>query len=107
MIFTTLPFLFFLLGVLGLYWSLRSDSWRQPFLLAANFFFYGWWNWKFTALLAIVILISYVGGLLVQKAVPGSSRQKQIMMTACVLLLGVLGYFKYTNFFFRIASRSD
>ena len=99
MIFTTLPFLFFLLVVLGFYWSLRSDSWRQPLLLAANFFFYGWWDWKFTALLGFVILISYLGGLFVQQATPGSLWRKQIMRIACVLLLGVLGYFKYTNFF--------
>ena len=100
MIFTTIPFVFFLIIVLALYWSFSSDRWRHPFLLAANFFFYGWWNWKFTALLAVVILISYLAGRCLQCAEEKSGlSRKYIMMMACTLLLSVLGYFKYTNFF--------
>lgn len=97
MIFTTSPFLFFLLVALGIYWSLPSDRWRHPFLFAANFFFYGWWNWKFTALLFAVILISYLAGRSVEQT--KESSRKAIMIGACTLLLGILGYFKYTNFF--------
>lgn len=78
---------------------LPSDRWRHPFLLFANFFFYGWWDWRFTALLAAVILISYVAGRLIERAEGGSSCRKYFLMAACTLLLGILGYFKYTNFF--------
>ena len=99
MIFTTIPFFFFLVIVLASYWMLPSDRWRHPFLLFANFFFYGWWDWRFTALLAAVILISCLAGKWIEKAEPGSSCRKYFMMVACTLLLGVLGYFKYTNFF--------
>ncbi|MFZ4115977.1 MAG: MBOAT family O-acyltransferase [Chthoniobacterales bacterium] len=97
MIFTTLPFFFFLLVVLGIYWALPSDRFRHPFLFGANFFFYGWWNWKFTALLFIVILISYGAGRFLEQA--ETQFKKRIMFGACALLLGILGYFKYTNFF--------
>ncbi|HLB34345.1 MAG TPA: MBOAT family O-acyltransferase [Chthoniobacterales bacterium] len=88
-----------MIAVLAIYWSFPSDRWRQPFLLAANFFFYGWWNWKFTSLLFAAILISYMGALLVQRVGTRSQRGKYFMMGACTLLLGLLGYFKYTNFF--------
>ncbi len=97
MIFNTIPFLFFLLIVLGIYWGLREDRWRHPFLFAANFFFYGWWNWKFTALLLMVIIISYLGGRLLETS--NKQKQKRVMIGACTLLLLILAYFKYTNFF--------
>lgn len=99
MIFTTIPFFFFLVIVLVIYWMLPSDRWRHPFLLLANFFFYGWWDWRFTGLLAIVILISYIAGKLMEKIEVELPCRKYLMMLACALLLGVLGYFKYTNFF--------
>ena len=99
MVFTTISFLFFLLIVLGVYWSLPSDRWRHPFLFVANFFFYGWWNWKFTSLLFFVILISYVAGQWVQQAEKNLALKKAVMMMACALLIGILGYFKYANFF--------
>lgn len=99
MVFTTISFLFFILVVLGVYWSLPSDRWRHPFLFAANFFFYGWWNWKFTSLLFFVILISYIAGRWVQQAEKNLALKKAVMMMACALLIGILGYFKYANFF--------
>ena len=97
MIFNTLPFFFFLLIVLGIYWSLPTDRLRHPFLLAANFFFYGWWNWRFTALLLIVIIICYMGGGWLE--VSTKSRKTEVMIGTCALLLLILGYFKYANFF--------
>ena len=99
MIFTTIPFLFFLIVVFGTYWSLRADVWRQRFLFAANFFFYGWWNWKFTVLLFASILISYVAGILMERTDLSSQKRKWIMLSACIVLLCMLGYFKYANFF--------
>jgi D-alanyl-lipoteichoic acid acyltransferase DltB (MBOAT superfamily) len=89
MVFTTISFLFFLLIVLGVYWSLPSDRWRHPFLFVANFFFYGWWNWKFTSLLFFVILISYVAGQWVQQAEKNLALKKAVMMMACALLIGM------------------
>ena len=41
--------------VVPLFWVLRSDRWRLPVLFAANFVFYGWWDWRFTALLLGVV----------------------------------------------------
>ncbi len=97
MMFTTIPFFFFLVIVLASYWILPSDRWRHPFLLFANFFFYGWWDWRFTALLATIIFISYFAGRLIENG--RSSCRQYVLIAACMLLLAVLGYFKYANFF--------
>lgn len=99
MIFTTIPFFFFLIIVLASYWALPSDRWRHPFLLVANFFFYGWWDWKFMALLAFVIFISYAAGMVLENLSEAHFMRQGTLFVTCGLLLGVLGYFKYTNFF--------
>jgi alginate O-acetyltransferase complex protein AlgI len=97
MIFTTLAFVLFMAVVLPVYWGLRSDRWRLPFLFAANFFFYGWWDWRFMALLLFVIVVAFAGGRALAAATGG--RAKAILWTACGVQLAVLGYFKYVNFF--------
>ena len=99
MIFTTLTFALFLALLLPLYWLLRSDRWRLPLLFAANFFFYGWWDWRFTALLFFVIVVAYAGGLLLAGAASPSRRAKTILWISCGVQLAVLGYFKYADFF--------
>lgn len=99
MIFTTLAFLAFLLVVLPLYWALRKDRWRQWLLLGANFFFYGWWDWRFTSLLLAVILVSWGSGLAIARGGAGTVLARRWMYGACTVQLLLLGYFKYANFF--------
>ncbi|MFV0416223.1 MAG: MBOAT family O-acyltransferase [Chthoniobacterales bacterium] len=98
MIFTTLPFLVFLAATLPLYWVLPSDRWRLPLLFAANFIFYGWWDWRFTVLLFLVVTISYLGG----RWIVGCRNirwKKIVLWLCCGSQLFVLGYFKYADFF--------
>lgn len=99
MIFSTLSFLLFLGVVLPAFWALRSDRGRLPLLFAANFFFYGWWDWRFTALLIFVIATAWTGGRALAAA--AGKRAKCILWAACGLQLAVLGYFKYADFFAR------
>src|ERR1044071_6246528 len=44
MLFHTWPFLIFLLIVLPVFYALRKTSLWIPWLMAASYFFYGWWN---------------------------------------------------------------
>jgi alginate O-acetyltransferase complex protein AlgI len=98
MIFNTLSFAIFLAITLGMYWSLRSDTWRHRLLFAANLFFYGWWDWRFIPLLLGVIVVSYFSARLIQSA-RTATHAKLWLALACSLQLGLLGYFKYANFF--------
>jgi len=99
MIFSTLAFVLFLAAVLPVYWLLRSDRWRLPLLFFATVFFYGWWDWRFTALLLFVIVVAYAGGRALARAVTGGGRAKATLWFACGVQLAVLGYFKYADFF--------
>jgi len=92
MLFNSLEFLFFLPIVFGVYWLLREHLRLQNLLVVlASYIFYGWWDWRFLLLIFITSSWAYVFGLLRQ------SRWKLVL--SLVINLGILGYFKYYNFF--------
>lgn len=66
-------------------------------LFAANFVFYGWWDWRFTALLLVVVVVCFGGGHLIVRQKAKASRTA--LYVSCGILLLLLGYFKYASFF--------
>lgn len=99
MIFTTLPFLIFFALVVPLYWLLPSDRWRLPLLFAANFLFYGWWDWRFTALLLFVVCVCHWGGRALAGILARGGDARLALYFFCGIQLCVLGTFKYVDFF--------
>src|SRR5690606_9188656 len=95
MIFSSGVFLVFFTIVFGLFWSIRSQRGRIWLLLIASQVFYGWWDYRFLALMWFAIITCHVAGRLIEKAVA----PKAITATAVGLMLGVLGVFKYFDFF--------
>ena len=95
MIFDSLVYVCFLpLTVLAQ--RLTPQRLRWVVLLAASYVFYAWWNVSLTALIALVTLLSYGAGLLVEKT--GSKAGKRwVLLLTLTCLLGILGYFKYFN----------
>jgi D-alanyl-lipoteichoic acid acyltransferase DltB (MBOAT superfamily) len=92
-----------LLIVLPASWALmrRPHAWR-PFILAASFVFYGWWDWRFVFLLAASIVVNQVLAVAIHRAEPQHAR-KALLGLAVAFDLGILAYFKYTNFFLSSA----
>ena len=62
MLFNSLAFLLFLPIVFALYWSLRSLRWQNKIIIAASFFFYGWWDWRFLLLMIATCVANYYIG---------------------------------------------
>ena len=95
MIFTSLAFLVFfvvvLAGVLAIQKFSGNDRVKYYFLLAASYFFYGWWDWRFCFLLLFVSLSSYLTAL--------HCRKKFVYILGVSVPLIALGVFKYFNFF--------
>lgn len=60
MLFHTLPFLLFLLVVLPVFFALRKTPLWTPWLLAASYFFYGWWNPYYLLLIAYSTTLDYL-----------------------------------------------
>jgi alginate O-acetyltransferase complex protein AlgI len=105
MLFTTATFIllflpitlagFFLIGQ-------RSRSAAAAWLLLASLFFYSYWMPEFTLLLLASIATNFWIGLrlLVAQKADGTGGRLRVWLTLGVIFnLGLLGYFKYANFF--------
>jgi len=103
MLFNSLTFLAFLVVVLVVYPRLRHRG-QNIFLLVASYYFYGSWDWRFTSLLAISTVVDYFVGLRLQRTADPGSR-KHLMALSVLVNLGILGFFKYFNFFVDSGAR--
>ena len=68
-------------------------------LVAASLFFYAWWNVSYLGLLVISIVFNYFVGLAISRYKVLLDKPKWLLAFGVVVNLGLLGYFKYTNFF--------
>jgi alginate O-acetyltransferase complex protein AlgI len=59
MLFHTWPFLIFMLIVLPVFFALRRTKWWVPWLMAASYFFYGWWNPYYLALVFYATILDF------------------------------------------------
>jgi alginate O-acetyltransferase complex protein AlgI len=105
MLFNSYEFAIFLPLVFLSYWFIfqRNLKLQNLFILAVSYLFYGWWDWKFLLLIALTSICSWGSGVLVQhydKEEPGRfNKRKWITAANLILNLGILGFFKYYNFF--------
>ncbi len=100
MSFNSLEFAAFLPLVFLGYWFIAGGGFRQQnlFLVASSCLFYGWWDWRFLILMAASTLFDFFIGLLIYRENhPG--KRKGLVMTSVLFNLGILGFFKYFNFF--------
>jgi alginate O-acetyltransferase complex protein AlgI len=99
MLFNSFEFLLFLPIVFALYWFVFNKKliWQNALVLVASYFFYGWWSWKFMGLLMLSTLLDYTYGFSV--ASPNRKKAKFFLWLSVINNLGILGVFKYYNFF--------
>lgn len=103
MIFSSPEFFLFFGGVLLFLWLAKGQQTKKLFLLAASYFFYGYWDWRFTFLMLAMTGANYALGLCVERA--KNLRIKQLSLGVAIALdLGVLGFFKYYNFFVEVVN---
>ncbi|MDT8412411.1 MAG: MBOAT family O-acyltransferase [Vicingaceae bacterium] len=67
-------------------------------ILIASYIFYGWWDWRFLTLILFSTLVDYAVGLKMLNADKKSYR-KLLLWISLSVNLGLLGFFKYFNFF--------
>jgi alginate O-acetyltransferase complex protein AlgI len=98
-LFPTATFAIFFLVVLPLSWLTMPwpHRWR-PFIIAASYVFYGWWDWRFIFLLAGSTLLNQVMAVRIHRA-RAQSQRKALLVLALAGNLALLGYFKYYDFF--------
>jgi alginate O-acetyltransferase complex protein AlgI len=99
MLFNSYTFLFaFLPLVVAGTWSLKGRNARLTFLTLASWVFYGWWDWRYLALLIASTALNYGAGLVIARAVR-AERRKLLLAGSIAINIALLGYFKYAGFF--------
>jgi len=107
MLFNSFSFWLFFAATFAVYCVL-SHRWQNRFLLAASYFFYAWWDrvypwwdcrhYRFAFLMFCTSALDYfVGGRIA--ASQGPTARRRWLILSLVSNLGVLGFFKYCNFF--------
>ena len=97
MVFTSLIFVIYLPIVFIIYWLLHKRLQLQNgFIVLASYVFYGWWDWRFLAIIAFTTLWTYFMGILDFHEYRG---RKIRLILSLIVNLGILGIFKYYNFF--------
>ena len=100
MLFNSIGFLFFLPIVFLLYWFVfKRLKVQNAFVVVASYIFFGWWDWRFLILIAITTLCSYLSGLLIERYDESRKKKLTVLWANVLLNLGILGMFKYYNFF--------
>ena len=98
MLFTQLEFPIFFVIVLIAAWLCRDRVTRNSLLLAASYYFYAYWDYRFCGLLILSTVVDFV----VARRISQSENQKNKrswLIVSLAVNLGVLGFFKYCNFF--------
>ena len=100
MLFNSIEFLLFLPIVFVLYWFVfdKKLKYQNLLILVSSYIFYGWWDYRFLSLILLSTIVDYFIGLGISNQ--ASLKNKRILLWCSVLFnLGVLGFFKYYNFF--------
>ena len=97
MVFTSLHFVAFFAVVYALYrlFPHRAQNWL---LVLASYYFYAAWDWRFLSLLIGSTVVDYLLSHAIARTDDGT-RRKHLLWLSLAFNFGMLGFFKYFNFF--------
>lgn len=99
MLFNSTTFLLFFVCIYLSYILLSNTRKGQNILLlAASYYFYGSWDWRFLSLILISTMVDFIIGKSIVKE-ENPRRKKGLLLTSVFVNLSILGFFKYFNFF--------
>jgi alginate O-acetyltransferase complex protein AlgI len=106
MLFSSVDFAIFLPVVFLLYWFVfqRSLRLQNAFILFASALFYAWWDWRYLGLVFISAATDHLVAIGMERT-SHTARRKLLLIISLTVNLGMLGFFKYYDFF--IASFND
>ena len=111
MLFNTPEYILFLPIVVLIYYLMPKKI-RYIWLLGVSYYFYMRWNPIYISLLFLCTLITYIGGLILEKLKNTETcslenqQKKRFCLSLCIAAnLGVLGFFKYISFGISLLNR--
>ena len=100
MIFSSLEFLEFFLPITLLVYFLVPPAWRNFVLFAVSIVFYGWGEPTLVFLMLVTLIGDWIFGYFCGKYRETDKKKAKLwLVISCVFNLGILGFFKYYNFF--------
>ncbi|WP_223033812.1 MBOAT family O-acyltransferase [Hanstruepera marina] len=106
MLFNTVDFAIFLPVVFLLYWFVFKANIKiqNAYLIVVSYFFYACWDWRFLGLIVMSSLVDFLVGKKLAKT--SLAKQRKLLLGLSLLTnLGILGFFKYFNFFIESFSQ--
>lgn len=101
LIFSSGLFIFLFLGFTFIYMLLQKrDTARMLFVIAFSYYFYYKSSGFYFFLLGVVTVVDYILAFAMERS-EGKIKRKLLVTVSVVANLGLLVYFKYTNFFFN------
>ena len=97
MVFSSLIFMFLYLPAVLLIYYITPRKFRNAMLLVANLVFYGWGEPVFILLMIFSTVLNYVYGYFIEKFRENKRTTKILLVTAIIINLGVLAFFKYAG----------
>lgn len=100
MLFNSIDFAVFLPIVFVIYWFVVNKNLKLQnlFVVCASYLFYGWWDWRFLSLILFSTVVDYLVGMALSKQ-EDSGKRKLLLWISIIVNIGLLGFFKYFNFF--------
>lgn len=102
MLFNSFEFIFLFLPItlLGFFWIGKRNHHHVAisWLVLCSLFFYGWWNPAYLFLILFSMLFNYAIGVMLGNGDKQKTR-KIILIVGVAVNIGLLGYYKYANFF--------
>jgi D-alanyl-lipoteichoic acid acyltransferase DltB (MBOAT superfamily) len=102
MVFNSIQFVEFFLVVYALYRVLPHRA-QNVMLLVASYYFYAAWDWRFLGLLVGSTIVDFFMARVID-ASTSAARRRLALIVSLTFNLGMLGFFKYFNFFADSAS---
>src|SRR6266508_6348349 len=96
MLFNSFQYWMFFLIVAVLFYSMPFRI-GKVLLLLASYVFYMWWDPRFIVLILTSTVVDYYLGIWLEAA--SGRRKKWLLVVSLVVNLGILGFFKYYDFF--------
>ena len=96
MLFNSFQYWIFFFIVAALFYSVPF-RFGKILLILASYVFYMWWDWRFIVLILTSTVVDYYLGIFLETA--SGRRKKFLLLVSLVVNLGILGFFKYYDFF--------
>ena len=106
MLFNSIEYLIYLPIVFLLYWLVFGKRLRLQnlFVVVVSYLFYGWWDYRFLALIALTSFCSWLSGIGIEEVRARAGKiprwfDKGIVVANVIFNLLILSFFKYYDFF--------